>query len=135
MCRGFGTIFRMVLVILIWLAIVVAAVLFVLRLARGESHEGLFTEHLYERSNPKPQSDRVPRVGGTVPSFAPTGTSRRFRADDPIPEVEQTMDNPVYINQDGSVVEFKSLRKSHDHAARADSATGGEGSGASSPAV
>ena len=119
----------MLLVILIWLAIVIAAVLFVLRLARGESHEGLFTEHLYERSNPKPQSERVPRVGGTVPSFAPTSAPQRFRADDPIPEVEQTMENPVYINQDGSVVEVKSLRKSRDAADRPGAASGNEGSG------
>lgn len=101
----------MLVAILIWLAVLVGAILFVLRLARGESHDGSFTEHLYERSAPKRNPPRVRRVGGTMPSFAPQSTEgrpSRPHAMPGVPEVEQTMENPVYVIN-GSVVEVRSL--------------------------
>ncbi|WP_169275692.1 hypothetical protein [Bifidobacterium moraviense] len=99
--------------ILIWLAVLIGAILFVLRLARGESHDGTFSERLYERSNPRQEPPRVRRVGGTMPSFTPQSTEGRpkrpHHADGDIPEVEQTMENPVYVIN-GTVVEVRSLR-------------------------
>lgn len=102
----------MLLVILIWLAILIGAILFVLRLARGESHDGTFTEHLYERSNPKRTPARVRRVGGNMPSFTPQSMDGRPQRPRPMgdgSEVEQTMENPVYVIN-GSVVEVRALR-------------------------
>lgn len=103
----------MLVAILIWLAVLLGAILFVLRLARGESHDGTFTERLYERSNPKQEPPRVRRVGGTMPSFTPQSTEGRPKrphaVDGDVPEVEQTMENPVYVIN-GTVVEVRSLR-------------------------
>lgn len=104
---------RMLVVILLWLALLVGAVVFVLRLARGESHEGLFTESLKKRSDPKPEEDaRPPRSAGMVPSFEPQ-SSRLTRPAGAVPPEgpnERTMENPVYVTN-GTVVEMRSKRK------------------------
>ncbi|KAA8820981.1 hypothetical protein [Bifidobacterium vespertilionis] len=102
----------MLLAILLWLALVIGAVVFVLRLARGESHSGAFTESLKKRSDPKPaQDERTPRSAGMVPSFAPQSVLTRPVGDVP-PEdpMERTMENPVYITN-STVVEMRSMRK------------------------
>ncbi|NEG78920.1 hypothetical protein [Bifidobacterium avesanii] len=107
----------MLVVILLWLALLIGAVVFVLRLARGESHEGLFTESLKKRAEPKPAEDvRPPRSAGMVPSFEPQSSrlTRPVGAVPPEGPNERTMENPVYVTN-GTVVEMRSKRKpKHD---------------------
>jgi hypothetical protein len=100
----------MVWAILIWLAVVVALVVVVLRLARGESHRGASYEPVDDMlaSEQEARELRSPRVAGTAPSFQPTGHPRpEYRNDDTL---DSTMENPVYVNN-SSVVEVRALFK------------------------
>jgi hypothetical protein len=105
-----GTMSVMVWAILIWLAVVIALVVVVLRLARGESHKGGSYEPVDDllANEREAREMRSPRVAGTAPSFQPTGHPRpEYRSDDTL---DSTMENPVYVNN-ASVVEVRALFK------------------------
>lgn len=111
--HGTGRIYDMVWAILIWLAVVIALVVVVLRLARGESHRGGSYEPVDDmlESEQEARQARSPRVAGTAPSFQPTGRPRHeYRGDDTL---DSTMENPVYVNN-ASVVEVRALFKPED---------------------
>lgn len=117
-----GTISVMVWAIFIWLAVVIALVVVVLRLARGESHQGASYEPVDDLLDAEQQSQqaRSPRVAGTAPSFQPTGHPRpEYRGDDTL---DSTMENPVYVNN-ASVVEVRALFKSGERRDDKQSAT------------
>ncbi|BDR53810.1 hypothetical protein KIM372_17170 [Bombiscardovia nodaiensis] len=108
------------LIILAWVVLVAALVVFVLRLAKGESHHQSFTQAMDERSRRKErksererepdesEQQRQPRVAGTAPAFTPQGHNLPLRRAHPYRDPEDTMENPVYINE-SSVVEVRAL--------------------------
>ncbi|BDR55372.1 hypothetical protein KIMH_14830 [Bombiscardovia apis] len=104
--------------ILAWVVIAAALVVFVLRLAQGESHDRTFTQALDERAwhrahKGEPEEDeqetRLPRIGGTTPAFTPQQSGQELRQAHTYGDDEETMDHPVYVNED-FVVEMKAMK-------------------------
>lgn len=99
-------------VILIWLLVLAVLVIVVLWLARGESRNGSVTadidEHAREGWDIK-RKRHDPRVAGTAPSFQPKVHAHPASGARSI--LEETSENPVYVNND-SVVEVHALFQS-----------------------
>ncbi|AKV55694.1 hypothetical protein [Bifidobacterium actinocoloniiforme] len=126
-------------ILLVWIAVVVALVVFVLRLARGESHDRAFSEAVNERTRRRAaRRDRagqskeatpklLPRIAGTAPSFTPQEPRQPLRRAQPYIDDEDTMEHPVYVN-DSSVVQMRSLLIPGSGAQAADGQGGQDGS-------
>nr|WP_273398876.1 hypothetical protein [Bifidobacterium indicum] len=98
-------------IVLIWVLVVVAFIVYVLRLARGESANRAFSQSLNERvlrGAGRQREDRLPRIGGGRLSFIPNPDGR---AEDSQEGGSGSINCPVYVNS-ASVVEMRALLSS-----------------------
>lgn len=98
-------------IVLIWVLVVVAFIVYVLRLARGESANRAFSQSLNERvfrGAGRRREDRLPRIGGGRLSFIPNPDGS---AEDSEEGGTGSIKCPVYVNS-ASVVEMRALLSS-----------------------
>lgn len=88
-------------IMLVWIVVAISLVVFVLRLAHGES---------YDRgsSDSSTSEARAPRRVGSFQAFTPSQSRQLLRRAHPYVGNEDTMDHPVYVNG-SSVVEMRAL--------------------------
>ncbi|PJM75342.1 hypothetical protein [Bifidobacterium simiarum] len=98
----------MLIILFLWVALVVALVVYVLIRARRESHR---TDFFYNMDQDPESQRRKPRAVSTNIAFTP---SRQVRRGSTAPEHEHaTAETPVYVN-DPSVVEVRALGRGID---------------------
>ena len=95
------------LIVLVWVLVVVAFIVFVMRLALGESQDRAFSQSLDERvrraaRRQQERENRLPRIAGGHLSFAPGSDEGASTAED----TEHPY--PVYVNS-SSVVEVRGM--------------------------
>ncbi|GGI14908.1 hypothetical protein GCM10007377_13270 [Galliscardovia ingluviei] len=91
-----------IVLIVVWVAIIVAAVAAILMHARKESHQ---SDSMYGNGNSAPKR---PRVVSTQIAYTPSTAA--MRGDTAGEELNATSENPVYVNESSSVVEVRALR-------------------------
>ena len=98
----------MLIILILWVAIVVALIVYVLVHARRESHR---TDFFYNMDQDPESQRRKPRAVSTNIAFTPSQSSRRRPAPDEAGH--STSETPVYVN-DPSVVEVRGLGRGID---------------------
>lgn len=98
------------LIVLIWVLVVMAFIVFVMRLARGESQDRAFSQSMDERvrraaRRRQEQENQLPRIAGGRLSFAP-GSGQDAPTDE-----DFARPYPVYVNS-SSVMEVRGLMAS-----------------------
>ncbi|WP_127920977.1 hypothetical protein [Bifidobacterium xylocopae] len=121
-------------IVLAWIALVAVLVVFVLLLAKGESHDRAFSQGLDRRARRRAGGQRsseterhrkpLPRVAGAAPAFTPQTVRKPLKRAHPYVDDEDTMEHPVYVNGD-SVLPVRALLDSNEGADGGSEGVGG----------